>query len=232
MQNEKCSMRKKIPELNNVIRRGLRSGSEFFIFHSAFFILPILSLAQQPVPLPDEEDLPGPDDSWDFTTRPGISATLRAMLDKLVPEGRSHEGLRYPIYSDGKTKDAPEQKAEFQSGRMSRLDETWVQFEKAQFQSFGNPAAPDTATRIILLEDAIYDIRHDLLFTDTAVTIEDKAGSIHSGAMLHDRATGLTVFSGGVELYLYDEPDAAAPAAPAPSGAPAPVNPTPNQGTP
>lgn len=232
-------MTKEISDRNVELRSGDRSGPPFVIRHSSFprisslglrhflILTACVALGQQPAPLPDEEDLPAPDDSWDFTSRPGISATMRAMLDKLVPEGRSHEGLRYPIYSDGKTTGAPEQKAEFQSGRMSRLDETWVQFEKAQFQSFGDPAAPETATRTISLKDAIYDIRHDLLFTDEAVTIEDKAGSIHSGAMLHDRATGLTVFSGGVELYLYDEPEA-----PAPAASPAPANPTPKQGTP
>ncbi len=244
MQNNEIRMTKEISNRKDEVQSGDRSGSSFGIRHSSFLrissfglryffaLTTCISLAQQPAPLPDEEDLPAPDDSWDFTSRPGISASLRAMLDKLVPEGRSHEGLRYPIYSDGKTEGAPEQEGEFQSGRMSRLDETWVQFEKAQFQSFGDPAAPDTATRTILLEDAIYDIRHDLLFTDTAVTVEDKAGSIHSGAMLYDRATGLTVFSGGVELYLYDEPEAAAPATPAPASAPVPENPTPKPGTP
>ncbi len=186
-----------------------------------------LALAQQPAPpLPDEEDIPEPDDSWDFTNRSGLNASMRQMLDKLVAVGRAHEGLRYPIYSDGKTKGAPAREAEFQSGRVSRLDETWLQFTKALFQSFGDPAAPDTATRTVALENAIYDIRYDMIFTDSPVQIEDKAGSIHSGAMLHDRATGITIFSGGVELFLQEVADLAPKAASLPEPTPA-VDPAP-----
>ncbi len=204
------------------VRCGGRSAAVFLILHSAFCILPFSGLAQQPAPpLPDEEDIPEPDDSWDFTSRPGLSASMRQMLDKLVAVGRAHEGLRYPIYSDGKVKVSPAREAEFQSGRVSRLDETWVQFTKALFQSFGDPAAPDTATRTVALENAIYDIRYDMIFTDSPVQIEDKAGSIHSGAMLHDRATGITIFSGGVELFLQEMPDLAPQAAPLPTPTPA-----------
>lgn len=238
-------MTKENSDRKDEVRSGDRSGSPFVVRHSSFLRVPAagfrfvpmltacLALGQQPAsPLPDEEDLPEPDDSWDFTTRPGISPALRGMLDKLVPPGRAHEGLRYPLYSDGKSDKVPAQESEFRSERVSRLDETWIQFEKVQFLSFGNPAAPDTATRTIFLEEAIYDLRHDLLFTGAPVKIEDQAMSIHSGAMLHDRATGLTVFSGGVELYLHEEPDAAPPAAAVPAPAPIPENPTPKPGTP
>ena len=154
------------------------------------------------------------------------------MLDKLVPEGRSHEGLRYPIYSDGKAKGAPAREAVFESERVRRLDDTWVQFEKAVFQSFGDPAAPDTATRTVALDDAIYDLRYDLLFSSAPVKVDDRTMSIHSGAVLYDRATGLTIFSGGVELYLHEVPDTAAPAAQTPGLAPTADQPTPKPGTP
>lgn len=157
---------------------------------------------------------------------------MRQMLDKLVAVGRSHEGLRYPIYSDGKTKDEPARKAEFQSGLVSRLDDTWLQFTKAMFQSFSDPKAPDAATRTVVLENAIYDIKNDLIFTNTPVKFEDKAGSIQSGAMLHDHATGLTIFSGGVELYLYEEADDAVPAAPAPASTLPAEKPTTKSATP
>ena len=164
--------------------------------------------------------------------RPGLEAPVRRMLDKLVAVGRSHEGLRYPIYSDGKMKGAPAREAEFQSERVSRVDETWLRFTKAVFQSFGNSAAPDAPTRTVALEDAIYDLQYDLIFTGRPVAIEDESGSIHSGAMLYDRTTGMTIFSGGVELYLYEEPDAAAPAAAAPASAPIPDKPNAKPGTP
>ena len=82
------------------------------------------------------------------------------------------------------------------------------------------------------LENAIYDIKYDLIFTNAPVKLEDKAGSIRSGAMLHDHTTGITVFSGGVELYLYDEPPAAVSAAPAPASTPPAGKPTTKPATP
>ena len=88
---------------------------------------------------------------------------MRQMLDKLVAAGRSHEGLRYPIYSDGKTKGEPARKVEFQSERLSRVDDTWLQFTKAVFQSFSDPAAPDCDAHGGAGErDLRYQVRSDL----------------------------------------------------------------------
>lgn len=245
MTKPEIRMTKEIQDPNTECPRGECSGSSFDIRHSSLFrastfgfrhflvLTACIAFAQQPAaPLPDEEDLPEPDDSWDFTNRPGLNATMREMLDKLIPEGRSHEGLRYPIYSDGKAKGAPRQEAEFKSERVSRLDDTWVQFTKAIFQSFGDPAAPDTATRTVILEDAIYDLRYDLIFSNAPVKIEDKAMSIQSGAMLYDRTTGLTIFSGGVELYPHESAETPDAAAPTPAPAPVIDKPPTNPGTP
>ncbi len=105
-------------------------------------------------------------------------------------------------------------------------------FTGAVFQSFGDPEAPDRATRTVALEDAIYDLRYDLIFSGAPVKIEDKAMSIHSGAILHDRTTGLTIFSGGVELYPHELAEPPAPAAQTPAPAPATDKPKTKPGTP
>lgn len=174
-----------------------------------------VALAQQGAAPPDEEDTNPPEETIDWTTGRGVSESIMQRLDQLVPVGRAHEGLVKTMYTERTEKDAPMREAVFRTARMQRMDQTHLRFKDADFASYGDPAAPDTATRTVASADLIYDLVHDFVFTNAPVRIDDKNGSIHGGAMLHDRATGLTIFSGGVELYLSEPDEEPAPAAPA-----------------
>jgi hypothetical protein len=101
-------------------------------------------------------------------------------------------------------------------------------FEDATYASYEDPKRPDAATRRVTFKDALYDIENHLIFSNSPITVEDRQVSIHCGGVLHDLVTGLTVYSGGVELYFDDDSGDETPVAP-PKGvkstAPAPSAP-------
>lgn len=207
------------------------------LFQPVFGVLAACAaLAQQsaePVPpsVPDEEDVPEFEEEWDFSTGRGPDALMLERLNLLVPRGRSHEGLRYPVYGEGAGEAGPALESVFESRRVTRMDETHLQLEGVVYSSFGDAKTPDKPTRMVTMKDAIYDLQHEILFTDAPVKIDDKEMSIHSGAMIHDRASGLTLFSGGVQLFIHEqpkkkpEPKAEAPGAPPAESSPTPENP-------
>jgi|GEM_PF-3716163 len=195
-----------------------------------------VALAQQganlaPAVPPVEEDVPEVVEEWDFSKGRGLDPEMLERLNMLVPEGgRAHEGLRYPSYREGDAEAGPALESLFESRRVLRADETHLQFEGAIFSTFDDAKFPDTATRTVSLINAIYDLQHELLYTTAPVKIDDKQMSVHSGGMIHDRVTGLTIFTGGVELFPHEPPQnnpasAAPPPAVNSSPAKAPANP-------
>ena len=168
------------------------------------------ALAQQATP-PDEEDVPAVEEEWDFTKGRGRDLT---MLDRLVPEGQSHGGLRYPVYKESRDGKAAVLESQFESERVTRLDATHLQFHGAVVSFFGDAQFPDIATRMMSFVEAIYDLQHDIIFSNSPVQILDRDLSVRSGSVLHDPVSGITVFSGGVKVYFNEPPPA--PAAPAP----------------
>jgi hypothetical protein len=186
---------------------------------------PVPAAAPPAVPpdLPDELDVPEVVAPLDFSEGRGLDRAMLERLNMLMPDGRAHEGLRYPIYREGRNPDAPSLESLFESRRVLRLDEHHLFFEHARFSSFDDARFPDSPTRVVSLDDALFDLRHDWVFTDKPVQLDERRMSIHSGGMVHDRATGLTIFTGGVELFLHEPPEAKAPAvAPEPVSAPLP----------
>ncbi len=171
----------------------------------------------------DEEDTNPVVEEYDWTTGRGVSRALMERLDLLVPPGRAHEGLSYPVFTDRTEKGPPFRKSLFKTTRMLRMDASHLRFKEAVFSSFDDRKSPETATRTVKSADLIYDLVHDFIFTNTPIQIDDRDLSIHSGAMLHDRATGLTIFSGGVSLYFAEPVPDKVPAATPP---PAPSQPT------
>jgi len=161
-----------------------------------------VAVAQQAAPPaqppPDEEDVPEVEAEWDFAKGRGHDLT---MLDRLVPEGQSHSGLRYPVYSEAKDGNAPVLQSQFESKVVTRPDATHLQFKNAIVSFFGDSRYPDIATRMISFLEAYYDLQNDILFSNTPVQILDRDMTVRSGAVLHDPVTGITVFSNGVELY-------------------------------
>lgn len=178
--------------------------------------------------LPDEEDVPEAADYWDFTKGRGVNPAMLSRLDFMVPDGRSHEGLRYPVYGQRGANTSPVLESIFESKRLTRMDRHHLQFEGMVFKSFGDPKSPDLVTRTVSLQNAVYDLQNDLLFTNAPVQIDDQRGRIQSGGMLHDHATGLTIFTGGVRLYPNESSDGESAATPSPVTTPNPQN-TPTQ---
>jgi hypothetical protein len=189
-------------------RRPLRRSGRTRFWPAGLLLAGCAVLAQD-APPPDEEDVPEVEEPWDFTKGRGHDLGI---LDRLVPVGQSHGGLRYPIYSEPKDGKPPVLESQFESKRMTRLDETHLRFENTIVSSFGDDRYPDVATRMISFVEAVYDLRHDLLFSNLPVQILDHRGHIRAGAAVHDAVSGITVFSGGLKVYFNEAPPA--PAAP------------------
>jgi len=186
-------------------------------FWPAGLVLAGCAVLAQDAPPPDEEDVPEVEEPWDFNKGRGHDLT---MLDRLVPVGQSHGGLRYPVYSEPKDGKPPVLESQFETREVTRLDETHLQFQSTVVSIFGDERYPDMATRMISLVEAVYDLRHDLLFSNAPVQILDRRGHVRAGAVVHDAVSGITVFSGGLKVYFNETPPA--PAAPAPPEPPPP----------
>jgi hypothetical protein len=194
-------------------RRPLRRLSRARAWPAGLLLAGCAALAQQ-APPPDEEDVPEVEEPWDFTKGRGHDLT---MLDRLVPAGQSHGGLRYPVYSEPKNGKPRVLESQFETKEVTRLDETHLQFENTVVSSFGDERYPDIATRMVSFVEAVYDLRHDLLFSSAPVQILDRRGHVRAGAAVHDAVSGITVFSGGLKVYFNETPPApAAPSTPEP----------------
>ena len=141
----------------------------------------------------------------------GIDLASRARLDSMVPVGRSHRGVHYPSYlktqntlageepnPDNTAGVAAQLESLFESDVVTRLDDDHLQFEGAKWVQYEEkPAADGTVPPAMTLEieSGVYDLKHEILRTNQPVRIENNQYIIEADAMLHDRASGLTVFT-------------------------------------
>jgi len=164
----------------------------------------------------------------------------RAKLDMLMPSGRSHRGVHYPMYRPmERTAEnpavaqpaaavtvagvTPPLESLFESDMVTRLDEDHVQFDRAkwvQYEAKPEGNATLTPSMTLEIERGVYDLKSQILMTNQPVRIENQQFVITGDTMLHDRASGLTRLTGRVKMTFYnEEPEAAAPkikSAPAP----------------
>ena len=70
---------------------------------------------------------------------------------------------------------------------------------------YGEGREAGETVRRMELERGVYDVAMDLVTSDRPVTIEEPDRRIRGGGMLHDHATGLTHFTGGVTMVMYEE---------------------------
>lgn len=165
-------------------------------------------------------------------TSRGMDVLSRSRLDMMMPSGRSHRGVYYPMYrpvaTDRTVLDpvlggvagvtAPLASL-FKSEVMTRLDEDHVQFEGAQWVQFEEkPAVDGSAAPAMKLEMArgVYDLKNEILMTSQPVRIENRQFVVEGDTMLHDRSSGLTRLTGRVRMtFFQDEPEPSPP----PSGA-------------
>lgn len=133
-----------------------------------------------------------------------VRTTSLDALFKLVPIGRTHEGVRYPVMEKGKLTSM------VNSARMTRLDEDSIQFEDAILDQRGDEALT------FYLQRAIYDRNADLLLSNQPARIESKTYEIEGDSMAFDRKTGQARLDGRVRMIIYEsDPKKSAPA-PAP----------------
>jgi hypothetical protein len=163
----------------------------------------------------------------------GIDVLSRARLDLMVPTGRSHRGVHYPVYRPVET-DRPETNpvpggiagvtapmaSLFESERVTRLDDDHVQFDRAKFVQYAEAPAADgrnTPSMTLEIERGIYDLKNEILMTNQPVRIETPQFVIEGDTMVHDRASQLTRFTRAKMTFYADEPETT----PVPSGLPA-----------
>jgi hypothetical protein len=93
----------------------------------------------------------------------------------------------------------------FESRTVRRADADHVEFEGAVLVEYGEGREAGETVRRMELERGVYDVAMDLVTSDRPVTIEEPDRRIRGGGMLHDHATGLTHFTGGVTMVMYEE---------------------------
>lgn len=169
-----------------------------------------------PAPAPAKADAtetkPAPSAAPEAAPKRRVRATSLDALFKLVPIGRTHEGVRYPVMEKGKLTSM------VNSARMTRLDEDSLQFEDAILDQRGDEALT------FYLERAIYDRTADLLLSNQPARIESKTYEIEGDSMAFDRKTGQARLDGRVRMIIYEsDPKKSAPTPePIPDPTPAP----------
>jgi len=147
----------------------------------------------------------------------------------LMPAGRSHRGVHYPMYrkilpdSPAAAPDVPVPTAAdpgastgqtapleslFESDIVTRLDDDHVQFDRAKWIQYeakppGDPTLSPAMT--LEIERGVYDLKSEILMTNQPVRIENRQFLITGDTMLHDRASGLTRLTGRVKMTFYNE---------------------------
>lgn len=157
-----------------------------------------------------------------------------SILEALAPPGSEHREVRAPFYREFVPRDLTgvleldavgipaEVESIFESRRVQRPDDGHLVFENAVFTEYADGEGGEEISRRLQLERGVYDLSMDLIVSDRPVVIEERDRRIESGGMLHDHATGLTHFTGGVRMVVYEEvPEGEATAsAEAPPGTP------------
>lgn len=174
----------------------------------------------------------------------GMGMLSRSRLDMMIPAGRSHRGVHYPMYRPAdaeRPQVTPGQETVtgvtasldslFESELVTRLDDDHVQFDHAKWVQYDVKPAADgrnQPTMKLEIERGVYDLKNDVLMTNQPVKIENRQFVIEGDTMLHDRASGLTRLTGRVKMTFFNEEPDAAPATPAPTAPPAVPPPAPS----
>ena len=140
-----------------------------------------------------------------------------SILEALAPPGSEHREVRAPFYREFVPRDLAgvleldtvgipaEVESIFESRRVQRPDDGHLVFENAVFTEYADGEGGEEISRRLQLERGVYDLSMDLIVSDRPVVIEERDRRIESGGMLHDHATGLTHFTGGVSMVVYEE---------------------------
>ncbi len=130
-------------------------------------------------------------------------------LFKLVEIGRTHEGVRYPLFEDGIMTSM------VISERMTRLDDNLLEMENAVIDQ----RADDPIK--FYLQRATFNRQTDQLLSSQPTRIEGKAYEIEGDTMSYDRKNNVARLDGRVRMIVY-ETKAKEPVKPTDGVAPAP----------
>ena len=123
---------------------------------------------------------------------PRPKASSLDALFRLVPIGRTHEGVRYPVMENGSLT------SNVTSERMTRLDENSLRFEKAVIDQKG------TDPLTFHLESAVYNRSSDLLLSNQPARIDSKTYQIEGDSLSYDRKSSVARMDGRVRMIIFD----------------------------
>lgn len=153
---------------------------------------------------------------------PSREQASRSKMNALLPPGSTHRGVYYPSFRPVRTDpdvtdpitgltlgvDAP-MASLFRGDAVTRLDDNHVLIDKASFVQYGETesgaASVPKQTLSVELEQALYDLKNDILVSHRPVRIENEQMILTGDSMVHDRVSGLTELSGGVRVILFSD---------------------------
>lgn len=154
---------------------------------------------------------------------PSREQANRTKMNALLPPGSTHRGVYYPSFRPVRPDpdvtdpitgltlgvDAPMDSL-FRGEAVTRLDDNHVLIDKASFTQYDEAQHPDAAsapkqTLSVDLEQALYDLKNDILVSHRPVRIENEQMILTGDTMVHDRVSGLTELSGGVRVILFSD---------------------------
>jgi hypothetical protein len=162
--------------------------------------------SQDPAPAatPDANKATGASATPAPTPATGLPKPKASSLDalfRLVPIGRTHEGVRYPVMENGSLT------SNVTSERMTRLDENSLRFEKAVIDQKG------TDPLTFHLESAVYNRSSDLLLSNQPARIDSKTYQIEGDSLSYDRKSSVARMDGRVRMIIFDLDSMQAPGA-------------------
>ncbi len=113
-------------------------------------------------------------------------------LFKLVPVGRTHSGVKYPVMDNGALT------ALVESERMTRTDENSLTFENAVIDQKGN----DPMTFRLIA--AVYNKASNMLMSSQPAVIESPSYRIEGDSLAYDRGSGNSRMVGRVRMMIFD----------------------------
>lgn len=154
---------------------------------------------------------------------PSRDQANRAKLNAMLPPGSTHRGVYYPSFRlvrpDPEVMDpatglpigvnAPMDSL-FRGEAVTRLDDNHVLIDKASYVQFdqadpSDAARPPRQSLSVDLEQALYDLKNDILVSHLPVRIENEQMILTGESMVHDRVSGLTELTGGVRVILFGD---------------------------
>lgn len=155
----------------------------------------------------------------------GMDSLSRSRLDLMVPTGRSHRGVHFPMFRPVEVERgvvdpalggipgvAAPMDSLFESDLVTRLDVDHVQFDRAKWVQFEETPGPDgkaVPKMTLQIEKGVYDLKNEILMTNQPVRIENRQFVIEGDTMLHDRASNLTRLTGRVKMTIFNNDDEA-----------------------